>query len=257
MKRLLPLLLLLAVTAYPQTTVIGGSGGGASAVNDLTDVTITSVADGDGWYYNGTAWINTNLFTAGTTDILADRMSANVLAAVGGGLTNGRVPYIAGGIITTDANLKFNGFIFEGASAGGPSLRMNGTGSAQFPAYGFTGSANASGSGMEYDGTSALTFSVNQIKLLELGGAQTALIKDTTPTTGITTDRCEDGANQGVTACRQTEGFAAFDGVTFSELSTHANGTYAYCTDCTKATPCASGGSGAFAKRINGAWDCD
>jgi hypothetical protein len=35
------------------------------------------------------------------------------------------------------------------------------------------------------------------------------------------------------------------------------DGTIVYCSDCTKATPCASGGSGALAKRINAAWDCD
>ena len=40
-----------------------GGGGGASALGDLTDVTLTSVADGDLIRYNGTAgeWQNTNL----------------------------------------------------------------------------------------------------------------------------------------------------------------------------------------------------
>jgi hypothetical protein len=45
--------------------------------------------------------------------------------------------------------------------------------------------------------------------------------------------------------------------VTFANLGTPSNGTFVYCSNCTKATPCASGGSGAFAKRINGAWDCN
>lgn len=45
--------------------------------------------------------------------------------------------------------------------------------------------------------------------------------------------------------------------VAFASLGTPSNGTALYCSDCTKATPCASGGTGAFAKRINGAWDCD
>jgi len=44
---------------------------------------------------------------------------------------------------------------------------------------------------------------------------------------------------------------------TFLALGTPSNGTEYYCSDCNKATPCTSGGSGAFAKRINGAWDCD
>lgn len=45
--------------------------------------------------------------------------------------------------------------------------------------------------------------------------------------------------------------------VTFSLLPTTNNGALMFCQDCTKATPCASGGNGAFAKRINGAWDCN
>lgn len=44
---------------------------------------------------------------------------------------------------------------------------------------------------------------------------------------------------------------------TNANLGTPANGTIIYCSDCTKATPCAGGGTGAFARRANGAWDCD
>jgi hypothetical protein len=46
-------------------------------------------------------------------------------------------------------------------------------------------------------------------------------------------------------------------GVVFASLGTPSNGSWTYCPDCTKATPCAGGGTGAFAKRVNGAWDCD
>jgi hypothetical protein len=34
-------------------------------------------------------------------------------------------------------------------------------------------------------------------------------------------------------------------------------GTILYCSDCTIASPCAGGGSGAIAKRLNGAWVCN
>jgi hypothetical protein len=44
--------------------------------------------------------------------------------------------------------------------------------------------------------------------------------------------------------------------LSFSELGSPANGSLLYCSNCTKATPCASGGTGAFAERLNGAWDC-
>ena len=36
-----------------------------------------------------------------------------------------------------------------------------------------------------------------------------------------------------------------------------ANGRVVYCSDCTFANPCASGGSGAIAKRLNSTWRCD
>ncbi len=43
----------------------------------------------------------------------------------------------------------------------------------------------------------------------------------------------------------------------FASLGTPANGTTQYCSDCTVANPCAAAGTGAFAKRINGAWVCN
>lgn len=42
-----------------------------------------------------------------------------------------------------------------------------------------------------------------------------------------------------------------------SDLGASKNGTMIYCTNCQKTTPCSSGGSGAIAKRLNGAWDCN
>lgn len=74
----------------------------------------------------------------------------------------------------------------------------------------------------------------------------------TTPTHGIevTTDATiADSLRIGKTAIM---GFTAF-----ANLGTPSNGTVTFCHDCTKATPCAGSGNGAFAKRLNGAWDCD
>jgi hypothetical protein len=42
-----------------------------------------------------------------------------------------------------------------------------------------------------------------------------------------------------------------------SFLPAAANGAIAYCFDCTVASPCAGGGTGAIAKRLNGAWSCN
>ena len=45
---------------------------------------------------------------------------------------------------------------------------------------------------------------------------------------------------------------------TFANLGTPSNGVPPiYCADCTIANPCAEGGTGAFAKRLNGIWVCN
>ncbi|WP_145976477.1 hypothetical protein [Nitrospira moscoviensis] len=43
----------------------------------------------------------------------------------------------------------------------------------------------------------------------------------------------------------------------FASLPASPNGTMYYCPDCAFTNPCAAGGTGAFAKRLNGAWRCD
>lgn len=45
--------------------------------------------------------------------------------------------------------------------------------------------------------------------------------------------------------------------VLFAALGTPTNGTFYYCSDCTIANPCGGGGTGALAKRLNGAWVCN
>jgi hypothetical protein len=46
-------------------------------------------------------------------------------------------------------------------------------------------------------------------------------------------------------------------GTTFTNLGTPANGTFYFCPDCTVANPCAGGGTGALAKRLNSVWVCN
>ena len=45
--------------------------------------------------------------------------------------------------------------------------------------------------------------------------------------------------------------------VTFATLGTPADGQLVYCGDCAIANPCTGGGTGAFAKRLAGAWVCN
>ena len=52
-------------------------------------------------------------------------------------------------------------------------------------------------------------------------------------------------------------GAATFSGDVLANLGTPSNGTIEYCTNCTINTnPCTTGGTGAMAERINGAWVC-
>jgi uncharacterized protein (DUF2141 family) len=43
----------------------------------------------------------------------------------------------------------------------------------------------------------------------------------------------------------------------FASLPADVNGVIRYCSDCTIANPCAGGGTGALAKRLNSAWVCN
>jgi len=43
----------------------------------------------------------------------------------------------------------------------------------------------------------------------------------------------------------------------FADLGTPTNGAMVYCSNCTVANPCATGGTGALAKRLNNAWRCN
>lgn len=45
--------------------------------------------------------------------------------------------------------------------------------------------------------------------------------------------------------------------VAIASLPAATNGSIMYCSDCTIANPCAGGGTGAIAKRLNGAWVCN
>lgn len=48
-----------------------------------------------------------------------------------------------------------------------------------------------------------------------------------------------------------------YTAVAFAALGTPGNGTVEYCNDCTVVATCAGSGTGAIAKRLNGAWVCN
>ncbi|MFQ5641319.1 MAG: right-handed parallel beta-helix repeat-containing protein [bacterium] len=64
-------------------------------------------------------------------------------------------------------------------------------------------------------------------------------------------------AGLGINAAPPATGGLSLSATTFASLGTPANGTFFYCSDCTVANPCAGAGTGALAKRLNGAWVCN
>jgi hypothetical protein len=66
-------------------------------------------------------------------------------------------------------------------------------------------------------------------------------------------------ADAGVTAHVKitATGIQEWNPILFANLGTPTNGSLAYCSDCTLASPCAGAGTGAFAKRLNGVWVCN
>lgn len=52
-------------------------------------------------------------------------------------------------------------------------------------------------------------------------------------------------------------GSVTLGSIGYSSLGGADNGTLIYCSDCQTTNPCAGGGNGAIAKRINGAWICN
>jgi len=69
---------------------------------------------------------------------------------------------------------------------------------------------------------------------------------------GIQVSAAVGGNTQGIIITRG-------DGTTCTQaqLGAATNGSMIYCGDCTIANPCAGGGTGAIAKRLNGVWVCN
>jgi hypothetical protein len=107
--------------------------------------------------------------------------------------------------------------------------------------------------------------SINSARTLvssnQIGGAGTAV------SVGANATGVKINQNQlvSITVANYTNAAAAgemlvndtFTGILFLALPTAANGTILYCSDCTIASPCAGGGTGAISKYLNGAKVCN
>lgn len=65
------------------------TGGGASALDDLTDVTITAASSGEVLKYNGSAWVDATLAITDLSDVTAISGNTTTVATTSGTLTSG------------------------------------------------------------------------------------------------------------------------------------------------------------------------
>lgn len=121
--------------------------------------------------------------------------------------------------------------------------------------YGFVGVSNCFG----LSGTSTVVKAADGGAYLFVSNGQ-VFVNSATLSMGT-------GGSPDWTLTRAAANEVTFPSLVFANLGTPANGTFAFCSDCTETTPascpvtqasciCAGSGSGAFARRVNGAWYC-
>jgi len=94
---------------------------------------------------------------------------------------------------------------------------------------------------------------------LRAGGAPADAIR-VTPGDRVAVDGSGLGivaGNGAVPLTEPTGHLRAGAGLSFATLPAASNGTLIYCADCATTNPCAGGGTGAIAKRLNGRWVCN
>jgi len=98
---------------------------------------------------------------------------------------------------------------------------------------------------------------------INVGGSTTSTFFDAQDLVGTSLFKIQRNSNQVDVSAFENIKFAADQGIipsnarTHSQLGSWANGTLIYCSDCTIANPCGSGGTGAIAKRLNSTWVCN
>ena len=76
------LALLLVTAAHAQTSVVGEGGGGASDLDALTDVTITTATTDDALKYDGSGWVNTTALSLHGLTVYDDTATTGSTTAV-------------------------------------------------------------------------------------------------------------------------------------------------------------------------------
>lgn len=170
------------------------------------------------------------------------------------------------GTITVDASATSNTFmVAHGQNSG--AFTDNGTATVIVGAY------NVNGGASEPLTLTGATLGASNATKLTLNNNQNLQWKDSGGTARVFALRGSDDnfylgdntanshtfffANSfGSVLTLRTDGATQIGSVTQANLPAAANGSMIYCSDCTTASACTGGGTGAFASRQNGAWKC-
>lgn len=131
-------------------------------------------------------------------------------------------------------------------SVSSPSVITSGDDLFAVRGYGYVGATNAyrEAARIELDSTGTVSDSTTGI-----GG----LVRIMSTLAGT-----DSAVQENVRFAGGSQPYSQWAGMAFADLpGAPVNGMFLYCTDCTIANPCTSGGNGAFAKRLNGVWVCN
>ena len=127
-----------------------------------------------------------------------------------------------------------------------PNVITTGDALSTISGYGYVGSTNTyrEAARIEYDSTGTISDATTGI-----GGIVKIM---------STLSSTDSAVQENVRFAGGSQPYSQWAPTTFANLpAPPVNGMLTYCSDCTIANPCASGGTGAFAKRLNGAWICN
>lgn len=214
---------------------VSSGGGGASALDDLSDVTITSAATGDILRYNGTAWVDVD----GTT--IFQPLDAELTAIAGLTSAADRLPYFTGSGTASLATF----------TAAGRALVDDADASAQRTTLGLGTIATQAASSVSISGGSIT--GITDLAVADGGtGASTAANARTNLGLVIGTDVAAQSHTQ--TASTITDFSEAVDDRVAALLVAGSNVTLTYNDVANTLTVAASGGGGSFSFDNDQAW---
>lgn len=219
----------------------------------------------------------TNGATLGTVFTVGNGVTMQIGAGTYGNFSSFLSGVPASGYVTdsTGATTFYNSLTVSG-NGGTGWLRMP-PGSASMPAYSFSGDAQTGwwSRGPGYKGLAV--YSAAGVPLMQIGdnttkkvGFHQSAVVGFSSSGDATQGAMDNGISrngaselavgngtQGDTSGQVDLTTIKITATAFAYLGSSPNGTLKYCNDCTVSNPCAGGGTGAIAKRLNSAWVCN